>query len=195
MRRTILTVVLSALVLVSTPAATRAGIVITFSDPSSSTAIMAIQMDSVDISTITSATDLQTVLNTASDYTKVTTFFPTGPTPIIYTGPFRLFNIPNNETLPVTTFDQPTESFTSVLPDGVQFNFVGSGLTSLSTGNGSILLESTNGAIFNALSVNGSTLDGTIASVPEGSTLCMGAIGLATCLACARVRRWWRGRG
>ena len=110
MRHTILTAVLSALVLVITPVATRAGIVITLSDPSSSTAIMAIQMDSVDIATITSASALQTVLNTASDYTKVTTFFP-APTSLSSTGPFTLVNFPSNATLPVTTFRSINQEF------------------------------------------------------------------------------------
>ena len=110
MRNTILTAVLSAVVLVITPAATRAGIIITFSDASNSFKVMTFEMDSVDISTITSASALETVLGTASDYSQITWFFTSAPTPI------SAGNIAIAAALPVTTFDQTLETFTSVLP-------------------------------------------------------------------------------
>ena len=109
-RNTILTAVLSAVVLVITPAATRAGIIITFSDASNSFKVMTFEMDSVDISTITSASALETVLGTASDYSQITWFFTSAPTPI------SAGDIAIAAALPVTTFDQTLETFTSVLP-------------------------------------------------------------------------------
>ncbi len=192
MRTTILTAVLSALLLVITPAGTRADITITLSDPNTSTPVMTIQMDSVDISTITSAAALETVLGTASDYTQITTFFRTPPTPLISTGPFTTI-----DALPVTTFDQTSESFTSVLPVNSGYVLSGNGGYNTFGNDGNIYLQTTNGvSTNNQVNVSGDTLDGSIASVtavPEASTLVMVGIVLATSLAGAGFRRW-RGR-
>ncbi len=192
MRNTILTAVLSAVVLVITPAATRAGIIITFSDASNSFKAMTFEMDSVDISTITSASALETVLGTASDYSQITWFFTSAPTPI------SAGHIGAATALPVTTFDQTLETFTSVLPADALFNWqVGGGGSSISTAGGTPQLATTvfnPNETVNAYTFGGSTIDGTItAIVPETSTLVMGGIALATFLARSGLRRW-RGR-
>jgi len=185
MRTTILTAVLSALVL--TPAVSRADIVITLTNPSDNSKVMTIEMDSVDISTITSAAALETVLGTASDYTQITTFFPTTPTSLISAGPFTLV-----DALPVTTFDQPSESFTSVLNGS--YSFIGGGASNIAGSSGGIFLQTTNGLGSNQVELAVGNLNGSIASVtaavPEGSTLVMVGIVLATSLAGACLRRW-----
>ena len=67
MQNRILATFLCPVLLAITPGLAQAGIVITLSDPNDSARVMTIQMNSVDISSITSASALETVLGNGAE--------------------------------------------------------------------------------------------------------------------------------
>jgi hypothetical protein len=196
MRTAILAALISPALLAILPAATRADLLITLSDPNTNATVMTIEMASIDASSITSASVLATLLATPGDYTQVTTFFPTAPSPLTITGPFT-----QALGLPVTSFSGMT--FTSDLPGG-SYLAVGNPGYAASTFNAFTSLPTrielaTTTADFrtNDLHFSGNVLDGTFANataVPEASTIVIAGMTLATYLAWTSVRRLARRR-
>jgi hypothetical protein len=190
MRNVILAALISPLLLAILPAATRADLVITLSDSSTNATVMTIDMASIDASSITSASDLATLLATPGDYTQITTFFPTSPSPLLLTGSFT-----EALGLPVTTFSGMT--FTSQLSNPLY-------LAKSTPNNGEVTafvntidLDTTTAGGFNALTLSSNVLDGTFANataVPEASTMVIAGTALATYLAWTSVRRLARRR-
>jgi hypothetical protein len=202
MRNVILAALISPVLLAILPAATRADLLITLSDPNTQATVMTIEMASIDASSITSASVLATLLATPGDYSTITTFFPTGTSPLVVTGTFT-----QALGLPVTTFSGST--FTSDLSSGVPpgQSSVYAALTTQFADNAfqvftqlpsNILLSTTTAAgITNGLTVSGTVLDGTFAdvtAVPEASTMVIAGMTLATYLAWTSVRRLVRRR-
>ena len=118
MRNLILAALISPVLLAVLPAATRADLLITLSDPNTQATVMTIEMASIDASSITSASVLATLLATPGDYSTITTFFPTGTSPLVVTGTFT-----QALGLPVTTFSGST--FTSDLSPGPVYGYSG----------------------------------------------------------------------
>jgi hypothetical protein len=193
MRNGILAALVSPLLLAILPAVTRGDLLITLSDPNTSKTVMTIEMDSIDASSITSSSVLVTLLATPADYSKVTTFFPTSPSPLIVTAPFT-----SALGLPVTSLNGST--FTSDFSSGQDgqvyvasgFGSGGSAFQAFTSLSEIHLSTTTVDSISNSLTVSGTILDGTFAdvsSVPEASTMVIAGLTLATYLAFTSVRR------